>query len=492
VRVQRSLAAVVGAVVDGGPAAAVSASDAAWLARACSNTDDSGALEHGATAALADAWAAITTVCTTGDAHTTATRLLSANVLAGAAAVTLKRARSDDVDSTRLSLHCLHAVASVCGAAAASAETALDATDSGAGKDEREVGVSVIVTPPEMLRVSAALCGDIADAVVGVMQLHALDCGDSESADVAESNAQIARQGCVALSRLLQLDQGQTDVIGAAGGVQAVLSVMQRHIDSADVQESGCCALSQLVDHNVANATAMVFAGGINIVRSAMRRHILSAIVHHEGCKALQRLAPARAGTTETVGAASEQHHGTGTGAGAGSGEQVLGAVSDDPPPNVAATAADVDAAVAEMRCHEDVVTAQECGVRALYRFAASGDAALMAVRDNVDVVLTAMRLHPGSPVVQACGCGVVGRLTTSAGDPDDAEAQTAAACLAAAGAVDAVMSAMLCHPESSIALSRSCCRRCSTTSVRWRCKKTAVGYCFAWVHLRPPPPSVP
>jgi hypothetical protein len=121
--------------------------------------------------------------------------------------------------------------------------------------------------------------------VVGVMQRLQRRRGAGGDGDCA-----VSRLGCIALWRPARLDSTQQDAIGAAGGVHAVLSAMQRHVDSEAVQESGCGALSLLVQHSVVNATSMLSAGGVSTVLSTMRRHCHSVAVQDCGTRVLRGL----------------------------------------------------------------------------------------------------------------------------------------------------------------------------------------------------------
>jgi hypothetical protein len=322
--------------VDGGPSAALSAADAAQLVDAAMRAD----------AAAADAWAAISAVCATGDVATTGSRLLSASVLSGAAVSTLTRVSGADDAITQEASRCLEAVASVCSAVS-----------------------SIGGTSPEESMTQR--CGDVAAAVVGVMQrLQRRGDGDGDSI--------VARLGCIALWRLARLDSTQQDAIGAAGGVHAVLAAMQRHVDCVDVQESGCWALSHLVHRSVAHASAMVCGGGLGIVLCAMRRHPQAVTVQECGMTALR-------GLLHVVG------HGCG----------------DAMCSTAVAPAAAVEDVLVTMRQHVHSAALQQVGCAALLTLAGSSNdnKALIVARGGVEAVVAAMRRHVSCVEAQLLGC---------------------------------------------------------------------------------------
>ena len=76
---------------------------------------------------------------------------------------------------------------------------------------------------------------------------------------------------------------------GKAGALEAVLSAMQRHADTAAVQEQACWAL-RYMSNNADNKVRAGEAGAVEAVRAAMQRHADSAVVQEQGKIALQRL----------------------------------------------------------------------------------------------------------------------------------------------------------------------------------------------------------
>ena len=82
--------------------------------------------------------------------------------------------------------------------------------------------------------------------------------------------------------------------IAKAGGIKVVVSIMQRHKDSAAVQEYACGALRNLACENDDNKIAIAKAGGIEAVVLAMQRHEDSAAVQEKACGALYELAAQR------------------------------------------------------------------------------------------------------------------------------------------------------------------------------------------------------
>jgi hypothetical protein len=76
--------------------------------------------------------------------------------------------------------------------------------------------------------------------------------------------------------------------VGAAGGIDVVVSAMRRHVASPDVQKRGCAALCSLADRSVGNNAAIGAAGGVDVAMMAMTRHADSAAVQRHGCDALR------------------------------------------------------------------------------------------------------------------------------------------------------------------------------------------------------------
>ncbi len=382
--VRDRLAAIPHAVGSDGPSAAVSSSDAAQLVDAA----------IGGGAASADAWAAITAVCAVGDVHTTATRLLSANVLAGAATVTLTRASIEDDTDIVVASRCLQAVASVCGAAMFDAGFEL-------GSRPRSKKAGAVLSPQSL----TTLCGGIVAAVVAVMQRLRWR-GDGDGDD--NGDAHVARLGCIALWRLARLDGTQQDAIGAAGGVDAVLSSMQRHVDSVAVQESGCGALWHLVHRHIANATAMVCGGGLGVVLRAMRLYRESVAVQECGAVALQCLM----GCLDVLGAESA-------------------------PCALPASAVGVEDVLTTMQGHGHSSTVQQvccCGLLALAACNAA-NVPLIVARGGVEAVVTAMRRHGDCVQTLRRGCAVLHSVA--------AVSTENASVVATAGGVEVVLAAM-------------------------------------------------
>eukprot|EP00961_Rhodomonas_salina_P095293 1282150-Rhodomonas_salina.1 len=77
-------------------------------------------------------------------------------------------------------------------------------------------------------------------------------------------SAGVQEQGCGALRNLAVNDENKVK-IGAAGGIEAVITAMQQHADSEGVQEWGCAALSNLA-FNDENKVKIGAAGGIEAV----------------------------------------------------------------------------------------------------------------------------------------------------------------------------------------------------------------------------------
>jgi hypothetical protein len=104
-------------------------------------------------------------------------------------------------------------------------------------------------------------------------------------------SALLQSRGCGVLQRVSSVDRDACAAVGAAGGIDVVVSAMRRHAASPDVQERGCAALCSLADRSVDNNAAMCAAGGVDAVIAAMTRHADSAAVQRHGCDALRVLA---------------------------------------------------------------------------------------------------------------------------------------------------------------------------------------------------------
>jgi hypothetical protein len=184
------VAAIVAGVVAGG---SVSKNDAAWLVQSASAIGGDGT--------AGAIWSVIATVCATGDAVLSRSRLGSANAVSAAvAAVTRRRVDS----ASDCGLACLRALASLCGSDAAGSQHRSNAT-------------------------VAVACGAI-PAVVDTLRV----CAASEAVTV---------DGSVVLRHLAHDNDSACAQIEAAGGVETLLLAMRRHAASQRVQASVCSAV---------------------------------------------------------------------------------------------------------------------------------------------------------------------------------------------------------------------------------------------------------
>jgi hypothetical protein len=279
-----------------------------------------------------------------------------------------------------------------------------------------------------------AKISDAGDAAANRRQLVA--AGVAASAVVClgrdDCSVRVAGACCGALASLV-VDAATRASVSSAGAVAAVLTAMRRHGDASVVQQRGCAALSQLcADED--NHSAVTSAGGVETIVTAMRRHESSVAVQEHGCSVLWSLAVGATALPAVI---------------AGGG---------------------VDAVVSAMRNHEDVLAVQRNGCGALLTLSlppgegidiedarASADSratdavvasfrllnrewrehpvrAAIAAAGGIDAVVTAMRCHGGAAAVQELGCRALLRLCLN--DANVALAIAAGACdvLAAAG----------------------------------------------------------
>ena len=77
--------------------------------------------------------------------------------------------------------------------------------------------------------------------------------------------------------------------IREAGGIQAILRAMQRHVTSEDVQQCACKALTNLAA-NIGNRFTIADAGGLSRIVLAMKHHSRNENVQGYACKAITNL----------------------------------------------------------------------------------------------------------------------------------------------------------------------------------------------------------
>jgi hypothetical protein len=404
------LAAVLASVVDGGPSAALSTDDAAWLVDAAMRVDAGGA----------EAWAAVTAVCATGDVVTTAMRLLSSSVLSVAAVATLTTASSDDDAAVHAASMCLEAVASVCGAALS--RDAVDAT-------------------------SAMVCGGGLDALLSTMRRH-------------RDAASVQQHGCAILRTLVRGCGGMVAAaaIGAADGVDVVLSAMQRLVDVLAVQEC-CCRVLYSIARIDATALASRACSVIDGVVLAMTTHRDSREVHECGCAVLECVVLAAvvvgvdvsdAVTCAVVSAGDAvmlamQHH-PDVAAVQSSGCAIAATYCRSCP----ATLPTTERVLSAMRRHADDIEVQGRGCGALSELVE-----LLSIEDTarlapltktgsiIDVLLQALRRHAPSAIVQEHACAALACLACRSCLLMTSEPVMARCC------VDAALSAMQTHADS-------------------------------------------
>jgi hypothetical protein len=233
---------IVARVVEGGRGTAINAADAASLVDTAAGVD---------AVAAETAWGAMTAVCGVGKKARTRSRLAAASAFAVATS-TLRRGDCSYGEAAA----CLRAVANLCGGD-------LDDTTHEAN-------------------VAAALDAGVHAAIADAMRR-------------VDRSVDVALAAYLAVSRLCRVDGARIAIVDA-GGIAAVVVVMRRHGDSTAVQEQGCVLIRVLVgdddDDDEEEAqddreAAVAAAGGVDAVLTAMQRHARVARVQETGCAAL-------------------------------------------------------------------------------------------------------------------------------------------------------------------------------------------------------------
>jgi hypothetical protein len=202
--------------------------------------------------------------------------------------------------------------------------------------------------------------------------------------------------------------------IVAAGGIDAIVSAMRRHSDDAAVQEWACRALQRLAARNVANQVAIAAADGVVAVVDAMRRHTAVADVSEWGCAALRSLAYGHEGNQVAIAAVGG-----------------------------------IETVASVMQRHADAAGVQQHGLGALRRLSDhAANAKAVADGGHIRVVVTAMAHFVTEVTVQAEGCA----LLASVSAVDECHA-----ALTDAKAINSVVTAMRKHAASTDVHSSGC-----------------------------------
>ena len=105
--------------------------------------------------------------------------------------------------------------------------------------------------------------------------------------DTDEEIAQIGSQLLKGISRVSLDIQG---VIAARGGVEVVLNVMRKHVSSTSIQDPAMATIRNLCTHP-GNRPLVTVAGGISTILATLTIHEDDAAIQAYGCDALGRLA---------------------------------------------------------------------------------------------------------------------------------------------------------------------------------------------------------
>ena len=115
-------------------------------------------------------------------------------------------------------------------------------------------------------------------ALVAVLQAH------------GESHPVIAERACGAL-RLLAFDAGHTRAIAAAGGIEVVSVVLYAHGKTIAGLAKSCCALLEFLALNdPASKRTIVAAGGDKVVEAVMAAHLADPVLQQWGAETLRAL----------------------------------------------------------------------------------------------------------------------------------------------------------------------------------------------------------
>lgn len=94
---------------------------------------------------------------------------------------------------------------------------------------------------------------------------------------------------CLALSNLVGSVSNAKRIIRIEGGIQAVLSAMNHHIDHPRIQLEACKALSNLATDDE-NRTIISNEGGIPLIIYAMKNHCMNVDIQKEAWRTLHHL----------------------------------------------------------------------------------------------------------------------------------------------------------------------------------------------------------
>jgi hypothetical protein len=369
-----AIVASIAAASEDVPAAAVSASDAAWLVETASAGPDA--------AVARAAWDAIAAVCCLGDATTSRARMVAAHALTVATTTLRRPSVPDDVVAA-----CLRAVAYISG------------------------GIAFYTTrlPVRDPSVGTTLGRSVVGAVLHAMRR-------------AARSAAVAARGCLVLwcfSYAVRARGGEESIGGE--GVTAVMEAMLLHADSTSVQEHGL-GMVEAVPWSDDEWDALADARG-GPVLTALRQHARVVAVQARGCGALSNVTRGETdaitcGEPVVVGLvvkAMQRYANV-----AAVQERGCLALS-----NFAATNGDrdriaaaggVDLVLAALLRHADHSGVQQVGELALGRFLVRTDkstraAASIVGAGGIDALLMAMECHTDSVAVQANSCLVLGNL---------------------------------------------------------------------------------
>ena len=258
--------------------------------------------------------------------------------------------------------------------------------------------------------VAIAEAGGI-DCVVSAMQRHA-------------GHTAVQEAGCWALASLA-CNHDNCVAIAKAGGIDYVVFAMQRYASHAAVQEAGCWVLASLAcNHD--NKVAIALAGGIDRVVSAVQRYASHTGVQEQDCRALRNLADinndncvaiAGAGGIDRVVLAMRKH--TKHSAVQEQGCWALASLACNHDNKVAiAEAEGINRVVFAMQQYASHTGVQEAGCWALASLAYNNDNKVaIALAGGIDRVVSAMQQHASHTGVQEQGCRALRNLADNNSD---------------------------------------------------------------------------
>ena len=259
----------------------------------------------------------------------------------------------------------------------------------------------------------------------------------------------VLERACAAL-RLLAAPHGNRAACAGAGSVAAVVAALRAHPGHAGLQASACGALRVLA-WDAGTKAAAVDAGAVEAVVTAMRAHPQHAGVAEAACGALKSLAAhssARVRGAKAADVAVEvlRTHGSTPGV----CSEACGAIANlcvgQPQNGARATQAGAAAAVvAALTRHAELGDVAEAGAAALWALAGCGDPSsrISCVEHGaLPALVGAMRTHQASLPLQVVACSAITHFAQGL--------STGATEVAAAGGVDALLSALRLHGNSA------------------------------------------